>query len=54
MDFFSPQQIADRVDEVLDYPQGWQNLRLNARETIKQRYDLKQCLQDHLDWLLSC
>jgi glycosyltransferase involved in cell wall biosynthesis len=53
VDFFSPQQIADRVDEVLDYPQGWQNLRLKARETIKQRYDLKQCLQDHLDWLLS-
>jgi len=54
VDFFSPQQIADRVDEVLNYPQRWQNLRLNARETIKQHYDLKQCLQDHLDWLLSC
>jgi hypothetical protein len=23
------------MDEVLNYPQGWQNLRLNARETIE-------------------
>jgi len=44
-DFFSPEEIADQADRVLDHPDRMQALREAARDTILQRYDLKKCLQ---------
>ncbi|NEP52098.1 MAG: glycosyltransferase [Moorea sp. SIO3C2] len=51
VDFFSPQEIAERVDEVLDHPETMTALRAKARETIIQHYDLAQLLPQHLQWL---
>jgi glycosyltransferase involved in cell wall biosynthesis len=49
VDFFSPQEIADRVDEVLDTPGRMQHLRDAARQTILDRYDLQTvCLPAQL------
>ena len=42
VDFFSPGQIADRVDEVLDHPDRMQALRKAARKTAVDRFDLKK------------
>ncbi|MBI3516694.1 MAG: glycosyltransferase [Proteobacteria bacterium] len=45
VDFFSTSQIADRIDEVLDHPDRMQALRVAARRTIVERYDLRRhCL----------
>lgn len=49
VDFFSPEQIADRVDEVLDHPDRMRELRIEARRTILQKYDLRACVKRQVD-----
>jgi len=52
VDFFSPDQIADRVIEALEDPKAFSSLRDNARQTILDRYDLRSiCLPAHLRML---
>ncbi len=53
VDFFSPNDIADRVDEVLGHSDRLATLRTNARETILKRYDLAALLPQHIRWLLE-
>jgi glycosyltransferase involved in cell wall biosynthesis len=40
VDFFSPQQIAGRIDEVLEHPDRMQDLRDAARQTAVDQFDL--------------
>lgn len=49
VDFFSPKQIADRVDEVLDHPTRMAEVRVKARDTALERYSLAQLLPQHLE-----
>lgn len=51
VDFFSPQQVCDRIQEALNHPDGMAELRANARRTIQKTYDLVKLLPQHLDWL---
>lgn len=51
VDFFSPQQICDRVEEALDNPTQMASIRAKARETIQERYDLGKLLPQHLQWI---
>jgi glycosyltransferase involved in cell wall biosynthesis len=45
VDFFSPEQIADRVIDALDDGKAFASIRENARQTIIDRYDLRSiCL----------
>lgn len=44
VDFFSPGKIADCVAEVLDNPEGMAVIRQKARETILEKYALKNIL----------
>lgn len=53
VDFFSPAEIADRVDEVLSHPDRLADLRANARETICKHYDLANLLPQHMQWLMQ-
>jgi glycosyltransferase involved in cell wall biosynthesis len=46
-DFFSPEEVADRVDQVLDHPTRMKDLRQRARQTVLDRYALKLCLPRH-------
>ena len=48
VDFFSPQKIADRVDEVFNHPTRMLELRENARKTALERYALANLLPQHL------
>ena len=49
VDFFSPEEIADRVVEALEDPRAFASLRQNARQTVLDRYDLRSvCLPAHL------
>ncbi|MDB5362584.1 MAG: glycosyl transferase family 1 [Rhodospirillales bacterium] len=41
VDFFDGPGLVDRIDEVLSHPDRMQQLRLNARQTILDQYDLK-------------
>ncbi|ACK68353.1 glycosyl transferase group 1 [Rippkaea orientalis PCC 8801] len=51
VDFFNPKRIADRVEEVLDHPDKMAALRIKARETIQDKYDLAQLLSQHIQWI---
>jgi glycosyltransferase involved in cell wall biosynthesis len=53
VDFFSPQEIAERVGEVLERPESMAAIRKQARETILEHYDLSKLLAEHLQWLRS-
>jgi glycosyltransferase involved in cell wall biosynthesis len=45
VDFFSPDQIAEAVDQVLDHPDRMQAMREAARKTIIERYEVRQSLR---------
>jgi glycosyltransferase involved in cell wall biosynthesis len=51
VDFFSPEKIANRIDEALDNADAMQPLRARARETILANYDLAQLLPKQLAWM---
>lgn len=53
VDFFAPEAIADRVDEVFAHPNRMAALRSQARETIINHYDLAKRLPEHLQWVLQ-
>jgi glycosyltransferase involved in cell wall biosynthesis len=54
VDFFKPDEIAARVDEVLERPQDSIKLRERARRTVVDRYDLRKvCLPKQLALLKS-
>ncbi|MGH6930720.1 MAG: glycosyltransferase, partial [Dongiaceae bacterium] len=44
VDFFSHEQIAERIEQALDGGERWRDLRRAARETILRRFDLRGCL----------
>jgi glycosyltransferase involved in cell wall biosynthesis len=48
VDFFSPQSVADRVEEVLKNPEKYKSLRQKARQTVLERYQLADCLTRHV------
>jgi glycosyltransferase involved in cell wall biosynthesis len=49
VDFFSPDEVAERVIEALEDSRSFESLRRNARQTIVDRYDLHSlCLPAHL------
>jgi glycosyltransferase involved in cell wall biosynthesis len=51
VDFFSPQEIANRVEEALVNPDQMASIREKARQTILEKYDLAKLLPKHLDWI---
>ncbi len=51
VDFFSPQEIAAKVNEVLEHPNRFTQIRAKARETIVKKYDLTKLLPKHIQWL---
>jgi len=50
-DFFSPAKIAARVAEVLDRPDDYRDMRVKARQTVLDRYDLRRLLPVQLGLL---
>ena len=51
VNFFNPKQICDRVIEALDSPERMAAIRVKARETILESYDLAKLLPQHLQWV---
>lgn len=48
VDFFTPKQVADRVDEVFAHPTRMAELRKAARETVLERYSHQVLLPRHI------
>ncbi|MBD2183828.1 glycosyltransferase family 4 protein [Aerosakkonema funiforme] len=48
VDFFSPKQIADRIDEVLDHPTRMAEIRQKARQTVLEQYSHDILLPRHI------
>ena len=48
VDFFYPQKIADRVDQVLDHPTQLAEIRTKARKTVLERYALADLLPQQI------
>ena len=44
VDFFSPEDIAEKVIAILSYPSFMNGIRQKARETVHRRYDVKQMI----------
>ncbi len=54
VDFFKPDEIADRIIEALEDRRAFASLKQNARQTVLDRYDLRSvCLPAHLRLLNS-
>ncbi len=54
VDFFSPEEVAQRVVEALEDPRAYLSIRQNARQTITDRYDLRSvCLPAQLRLLTT-
>ena len=54
VDFHSPQELAENVVHALERPLDFRDLRLAARQTILNGYDLKtHCLPKHLNLINS-
>lgn len=49
VDFFSPEQLAKRVDEALDNREKMQPIRAEARRMVEERYALKKLLPLHME-----
>ncbi|NJP11801.1 MAG: glycosyltransferase [Leptolyngbyaceae cyanobacterium RU_5_1] len=50
-DFFSPAEIADRIQEALTDRDRMTEIRSKARETVLAHYDLAKLLPQHLQWI---
>jgi glycosyltransferase involved in cell wall biosynthesis len=48
VDFFSPQDVAKKIGQLLDDPTRNATLRANARKTVVERFDLKKLLPLHM------
>jgi len=48
-DFFSPDEVAERVNEALSDRKRMAKIRLAARETVLERYKLEDCLAKQLN-----
>lgn len=46
-DFFSPDQVAEKIDMVFSHPERMTGLGIKARETILQTYTIKHSIQNY-------
>lgn len=53
VDFFDINQLVDRIEYALDNPDEMQKIKSNARQTIIDKYDLKDCLAQQIEYIES-
>lgn len=49
VDFFDHKAVADRVEEALDHPDKMQAIRRQARLSVKEQYNLADCLKAQIN-----
>lgn len=50
-EFFSPEEIAAKIEEALNHPDKMREIRAKARQIILEKYDLSLLLPQHLNWI---
>ena len=53
-DFYNIDLLAQKINSVLEEPEKYSNIRISARETIKEKYKLQKLLKEQIDFLNSC
>lgn len=53
-DFYNIDSMVLKINSVLNEPEKFSNLRISARETIKEKYKLQKLLKEQIDFLNSC
>lgn len=53
-DFYNIDLLARKINSVLEEPEKYSNIRISARETIKEKYKLQKLLKEQIDFLNSC
>ena len=48
VDFFSPDQVAKAIHEIITCPQDYLSMTKNARELILDKYSIDNCVPRHL------
>lgn len=48
VDFFSPEDVAEKVEKILDHPDRMQTMREAARQTVIDKYNLETVLPMHI------
>jgi glycosyltransferase involved in cell wall biosynthesis len=51
VDFFKPSELAEKISIMLDNPKAYRDLQKNARKTIVNNYELRDCTRKKLNWL---
>jgi glycosyltransferase involved in cell wall biosynthesis len=49
VDFFSPQELSERIHQLLEDREQADRLGHNARQTVLERYELNHCVQQHIN-----
>ena len=55
--FVTEDNLADalrKINSVLEEPEKYSNIRISARETIKEKYKLQKLLKEQINFLNSC
>lgn len=48
VDFFKPEEVVEQAVRVLEHPDRMQDLRIAARQTILDKYDLEKCMASQI------
>lgn len=53
-DFYDIDLLTQKINSVLEEPEKYSNIRISARETIKEKYELQKLLKEQIDFFNSC
>ena len=53
-DFYNIDLLAQKINSVLEEPEKYSNIRVSARKTIKEKYELQKLLKEQINFLNSC
>lgn len=53
-DFYNIDLLTQKINSVLEESEKYSNIRISARETIKEKYELQKLLKEQIDFLNSC
>ena len=54
VDFYDIDLLAQKINSVLEEPEKFSNLRISARKTIEDKYELKNLLKQQIGLLNCC
>lgn len=53
-DFYDIDLLVKNVNLILNNPEKYSNIRISARKTIKEKYELQKLLNEQIDFFNSC